>query len=82
VCRTDLSKPREKRSSGSAGSPARAGQEVPPSPDRPRPHATRRGGYATQASGYLPRAEPRRKFNHSGTAPGEPDTDQQRGIAR
>lgn len=44
VGRTDLSKPRGKRSSGSAGSPARAGQEVPPSSDRQRPprHAERR----------------------------------------
>lgn len=55
VCRTDLSKPRGKRSSGSAGSPAREGQEVPPSPDRPRPHALRRGGDATRPLKRLPR---------------------------
>lgn len=53
-CKTDLSKPRGKRSSGSAGSSARMGQEVPPSPDRQRPHATQRGGDARRPLKLLP----------------------------
>ena len=53
-CKTELSKPRRERSSGSAGSPARMGQEVPPSPDRQRPHATQRGGAARRSLKLLP----------------------------